>query len=63
MIYGEPDSFTYIIESMATGCAFFDFDNDGWMDIFIPAAAVWKTLRPRPATTFTKTTATAPSPT
>ncbi len=35
MIYGEPDSFTYIIESMATGCAFFDYDNDGWMDIFI----------------------------
>ena len=23
-IYGEPDSFTYIVESMATGCAFFD---------------------------------------
>ena len=20
---------------MATGCAFFDYDNDGWMDIFI----------------------------
>jgi hypothetical protein len=36
MIYGEQDSFTYIIESMATGCAFFDYDNDGWMDIFIP---------------------------
>jgi enediyne biosynthesis protein E4 len=35
IIYGEPDSFTYIIESMATGCAFFDYDNDGWMDIFI----------------------------
>ncbi len=35
ILYGEPDSFTYIIESMATGCAFFDFDNDGWMDIFI----------------------------
>ena len=34
-ICGEPDSFTYIIESMATGCAFFDYDNDGWMDIFI----------------------------
>jgi len=34
-IYGEPDSFTYIVESMATGCAFFDYDNDGWMDIFI----------------------------
>ena len=35
MVYGEPDSFTYIVESMAAGCAFFDFDNDGWMDIFI----------------------------
>lgn len=34
-IYGEPDSFTYIVESMATGCAFFDYDNDGWMDIFM----------------------------
>jgi hypothetical protein len=35
MIYGEPASFTYIVESMAAGCAFFDYDNDGWMDIFI----------------------------
>jgi enediyne biosynthesis protein E4 len=35
IINGEPDSFTYIFESMATGCAFFDYDNDGWMDIFI----------------------------
>ena len=35
MVYGEIDSFTYIVESMAGGCAFFDYDNDGWMDIFI----------------------------
>jgi len=35
MVYGGPDSFTYIVESMASGCAFFDYDNDGWMDIFI----------------------------
>jgi len=34
-ICGELDSFTYIVESMATGCAFFDYDNDGWMDIFL----------------------------
>jgi hypothetical protein len=34
-VCGEIESFTYIIESMATGCAFFDYDNDGWMDIFI----------------------------
>jgi hypothetical protein len=35
IVYGEVESFTYIVESMATGCAFFDYDNDGWMDIFI----------------------------
>jgi len=35
MIYGDVDKFTYIVESMATGCAFFDYDNDGWIDIFI----------------------------
>jgi hypothetical protein len=35
VVYGEPDSFTYIFESMASGCAFIDYDNDGWMDIFI----------------------------
>ena len=35
MVYGDIDNFTYIVESMAAGCAFFDYDNDGWMDIFI----------------------------
>src|SRR5208282_913483 len=25
----------YIIESTGCGCAFIDFDNDGWMDIFL----------------------------
>jgi len=35
MVCGDIDNFTYIVESMATGCAFFDYDNDGWMDIFI----------------------------
>ena len=36
MFYGEVDKVTYIIEIMGTGCAFFDYDNDGWMDVFIP---------------------------
>jgi hypothetical protein len=36
-IYGETDGFTYIIESMACGVAFIDYDNDGWLDIFIPS--------------------------
>ncbi len=35
MYYGVPEAVTYIIEEMGGGCAFFDFDNDGWMDIFI----------------------------
>src|SRR5215475_6208359 len=24
---------TYIVEAMGSGCAFFDFDNDGWLDV------------------------------
>jgi hypothetical protein len=35
MVYGDPTKATYIIEIMGGGCAFFDYDNDGWMDIFI----------------------------
>ncbi|MGA3132592.1 MAG: CRTAC1 family protein [Terracidiphilus sp.] len=35
IVYGTPGEVTYIVESMGGGCAFFDYDNDGWMDIFI----------------------------
>jgi enediyne biosynthesis protein E4 len=35
MVYGELAQVTYIVEIMGGGCAFFDYDNDGWMDIFI----------------------------
>jgi hypothetical protein len=35
MIYGGTDHITYIVELNGGGCAFFDYDNDGWMDIFI----------------------------
>jgi len=35
MIYGGADRITYIVELNGGGCAFFDYDNDGWMDIFI----------------------------
>ena len=35
MYYGNPEAVTYIMEEMGGGCAFFDYDNDGWMDIFI----------------------------
>jgi hypothetical protein len=35
MVYGEGTKATYITEIMGGGCAFFDYDNDGWMDIFV----------------------------
>ena len=64
-VCGEQDSFTYIIESMATGCAFFDYDNDGWMDIFIlssrrlentPTGATNRLYRNNRDSTFTDVT-------
>jgi hypothetical protein len=35
VIYGEVPSKKYILETMGCGCAFIDYDNDGWMVIFI----------------------------
>jgi hypothetical protein len=35
MVYGGIGHVTYIIESVGGGCAFFDYDQDGWMDIFL----------------------------
>ena len=34
-IYGRSDFKDYILEATGCGCAFIDYDNDGWMDIFI----------------------------
>ncbi len=34
-LYGNPDHNTYIVEVNGAGCAFFDYDNDGWMDALI----------------------------
>src|SRR5215831_11592376 len=35
MVYGDPQHNTYIVEVNGAGCAFFDYDNDGWMDALI----------------------------
>jgi hypothetical protein len=35
VVYGSNEHLTYIVEQNGSGCAFFDYDNDGWMDIFI----------------------------
>src|SRR5437763_4683450 len=35
VIYGNAESKDYILEATGCGCAFIDYDNDGWMDIFL----------------------------
>ena len=35
VIYGGVESKKYILEANGCGCAFIDYDNDGWMDIFL----------------------------
>ena len=35
IIYGPVDRMDYILESMGCGVAFLDYDNDGWLDIFL----------------------------
>jgi len=34
-VYGESDRKNYIVETLGCGCAFLDFDNDGWLDILL----------------------------
>jgi hypothetical protein len=65
-IFGDPDKVTYVLENMGGGCAFFDYDNDGWMDIFLlggrrlsaePAGASNRLYRNNRDGTFTDVTA------
>jgi len=35
IIYGGAESKSYIIEVVGCGVAFLDYDNDGWMDLFV----------------------------
>ncbi len=35
IIYGGVDHKEYILETVGCGCAFLDYDNDGWLDIFV----------------------------
>src|SRR5882762_6975045 len=34
-VCGHPNHADYVIEAMGCGCAFFDYDNDGWIDILV----------------------------
>src|ERR1700738_1654908 len=35
IVFGGKDTKKYIIETTGTGVAIFDYDNDGWPDIFL----------------------------
>jgi hypothetical protein len=35
VIYGGVERKDYILETVGCGCAFVDYDNDGWLDIFV----------------------------
>src|SRR5258708_8602714 len=61
VVYGEADHKDYILETVGCGCAFFDYDNDGWMDIFLlsgssmagaPSRAANRLLQNHPQGTF-----------
>ena len=45
-VFGGVNTKKYIIETTGTGVAIFDYDNDGWPDIFIVNGT---TLRPSPS--------------
>ena len=36
VLYGPVGHTDFAIEAMGCGAAFFDFDNDGWLDVFLP---------------------------
>jgi hypothetical protein len=38
-VCGHPKRADYVIEAMGCGCAFFDYDNDGWLDILVLTGA------------------------
>ena len=35
VVAGHPNRADYVIEAMSCGVAFFDYDNDGWLDILV----------------------------
>jgi len=67
-VYGGVSKKNYILETIGCGVAFFDFDNDGWLDIFLlsgtrfgehPTAATNQLYRNNRDGTFTDVTRSA----
>jgi len=49
--FGGVDTKQFIIETTGTGVAIFDYDNDGWPDIFVVNGTTLEPLRSGPAPT------------
>lgn len=67
-VYGGTDKKDFIIETIGCGCAFIDYDNDGWLDIFVlcgtrmagaPATATNRLYKNNRDGTFTDVTETS----
>jgi enediyne biosynthesis protein E4 len=39
VVYGGVDRKKYILETNGCGIAFYDYDHDGWLDIFVPGGS------------------------
>ncbi|WP_446743124.1 CRTAC1 family protein [Silvibacterium acidisoli] len=44
--YGSSESKKYVVESVGCGCAFLDYDNDGWIDILVLGGSSFSTPEP-----------------
>ena len=61
-ICGAVDHTTYLIETTGAGIAFLDYDNDGWLDIFMLSGTLMEGTPRTPQTASTRTIAMEPSP-
>ena len=47
-VSGSPADKQFLLEEMGGGVALFDYDNDGWLDIFLVNGSSFDPAGPRP---------------